>query len=68
MIIEFNPAVMFLFFIDNLGFISSGYLVKEFAKILGEVAKVMLELGWYSAVIYNILKIKVVFFFKLHHQ
>lgn len=38
-----HPEITFLSFVDDLSFSTSGYSVKEFAKTLGQVVKVLLE-------------------------
>ena len=63
-----NPAVTSLSFMDDLGFIASGYSVRELAKTLGEVAKVVLEWGRCNAVTYDIAKTEAVLFSKSHRQ
>ena len=47
---ESNPEVTSLSFVDDLGFIASGYSVKGLAKALEGVAKVVLEWGKCNAV------------------
>lgn len=62
------PGISALFFIDNLGFIASGYSVKEFAKTLGQVATVVLDWRKFNAVTYDIAKTEAVFFSKFYRQ
>lgn len=40
---KYNLALISLFFIDDLGFIGFEYSVKEFAKTLADIAKIVLE-------------------------
>lgn len=40
---KITKSVMFLFFIDDLGFIAFEYLVKKLVKTLGGVTKIVLE-------------------------
>ena len=65
---ESNPEVRSLSFVDDLGFIASGYLVKRLAKTLGGVAKVVLEWEKCNAVTYDIAKKEAVLFSKSHRQ
>ena len=65
---ESNSEVTSLFFVDDMGFIASGYLVKGLAKALKKVAKVVLEWETCNAVIYDITKTEAVFFSKSHCQ
>lgn len=67
-VLETNPLVTSLSFVDDLGFIASGSLVKEIVKTLEKVAKTVLEWGTLNAVIYDTPKTKAVFFSKLHRQ
>lgn len=53
---------------DNLGFIASGHLVKELAKILGQVATVVLVWEKFYTVIYDVAKTEALFFSKSHCQ
>ena len=53
-IAESNPES--LFFVDDLGFIAFGYLVKGLAKTLERVAKLVLEWRKYNVSTYNIAK------------
>ena len=39
------PEIMSLLFIDNLGFVASGTLVKEIAKALRKVGNLVVEWG-----------------------
>lgn len=57
-----------LLFIDNLGFITSGNLVKKFVKIFENIAKVILKWGNLNAITYNISKSEADFFLKLYLQ
>lgn len=61
-----HPAISALSFVDDLGFIASGYLVKELAKTLGQVATVVLDWGKSNAVTYDIAKTEAVLFSKSH--
>ena len=65
---ESHPGITSLSFVDDLGFIASGYSVKEFAKTLGQIAKVVLESGRSNAVTYDIAKTEAVLFSKAHRQ
>ena len=65
---ESHPGITSLSFVDDLGFITSGYSVKEPPKTLGQVAKVVLEWGRSNAVTYDIAKTKAVLFSKAHRQ
>ena len=65
---ESHLGISSLLFIDDLGFIASGYLVKKLVKTLGQVAKVILGQGKSNAVTYDIAKTKTVFFSKAHRQ
>ena len=62
------PEITALSFVDDLGFIASGYLVKQLAKTLGRVATVVLDWGKSNAVTYDIAKTKAVLFSKSHCQ
>ena len=62
------PAISVIFFVDDLGFIASGYSVKELAKTLRQVATVVLDWGKSNAVTYDIAKIKAVLFLKSYRQ
>lgn len=65
---ESCPAITSLLFVDALGFIASGHSVKELAKILGQVATVVLNSGKYNAVTYDLAKTEAVLFSKSHRQ
>lgn len=60
-------AIMLLFFIDNLVFITFRHLIKELAKIFGQIAAIILDWEKFNAVIYNVAKTKAVFFSKAHY-
>ena len=62
------PAILALSFVDDLGFIASGYSVKELAKTLGQVATVVLDWGKSNAVTYDLAKTEAVLFSKSHRQ
>lgn len=63
-----SPGIIFLSFIDNLGFITSGYLMKKIIEALEKVAQTVIELRNFNAVIYNIAKTKAAIFFKSYCQ
>lgn len=65
---EFHPGITSLSHVDDVGFIASGNLVKELAKTLGQVAKVVLKWGQSNAVTYDIAKTKAVLFSKSRCQ
>lgn len=49
-------------FIDDLGFIASGSLVKEIVKALEKIAKEVIEWGRLNAITYNTSKTEAVLF------
>lgn len=51
-----------LSFVDDLGFIASGISVKEVAKTLDKVSKLVLEWGTKNAVTYDTAKTELVLF------
>ena len=57
-----------LSFVDDLGFIASGSLVKEVVKTLEEVPCTVLEWGTLNAVTYDTAKTEAVLFSKSHRQ
>ena len=59
------PRVVLLSFIDDLGVIASGASVKEIAKTLEKINKVVLKWNKKNAVTYNTGKTKLVFFSKI---
>lgn len=63
-IIEINPIVTLLSFVDDLGFIFFETPVKEIAQTLEMVVTIVLESIAINIVIYDIFKIEVVLFFK----
>lgn len=65
---ESCPAITSLSFVDDLSFIASGHSVKELAKILGQVAAVVLDWGKSNAVTYDVAKTEAVLFSKAHRQ
>lgn len=52
-----------LLFVDNLGFIAFGMSVKQIAKALEKVSKLVLEWGAKSAVTYDTARTELVFVF-----
>lgn len=62
------PEVTSLSFVDDLGFIASGHSVKELAKILGQVATIVLNWGKSNAVTYDLAKTEAVLFSKFYRQ
>ena len=58
------PGVVSLSFVDDLGFIASGASVKEIAKTLEKVSKVVLQWGKENAVTYDTGKTELVLFSK----
>lgn len=65
---ESIPAITSLSFVDDLGFIAAGSLVKELAKTLGQVAQVVLDWRKSNTVTYDIAKTEAVLFSKSHRQ
>ena len=65
---EKTPLVTSLSFVDDLGFIVSGSLVKEVVKTLENIAKAVLDWGRLNAVTYDISKTEAVLFSKSHRQ
>ena len=59
---------MSLLFVDDLGFITSGYLIKEITKALEKVAQTVIQWGKSSAVTYDIAKTEIPIFSKSHRQ
>lgn len=55
--------IVSLLFVDNLGFIAFGISVKQIAKALEKVSKLVLEWGAKSAVTYNTARTELVFIF-----
>lgn len=64
LILEAYFLVISFSFVDNLGFIILESLVKDITLILEKVAKTVLQLDEANVVIYDIAKIKAVFFSK----
>ena len=67
-VLETNPGVISLSFVDDLGFIASGSSVKEVVKTLEKVAQAVLEWGMLNAVTYDMAKTEAVLFSKSHRQ
>lgn len=67
-VLETNPMVISLSFVDNLGFITLGSFVKEIVKTFEKVAQVVLEWEILNSVTYNMAKTKPVLFSKSHQQ
>ena len=63
-----SPNIMSLSFVDDLGFIASGYSVKEIAKALEKVAQTVIKWGNSNAVTYDIAKTEAAMFSKSHRQ
>ena len=63
---ETNPSVTSLFFINDLGFIALGSLVKGVVKTLEKVAQEEIQEGTQNVVTYDISKTEAVLFFKSH--
>ena len=61
-------GIVFLLFDNDLGFIVSGILVKEMAKILKKIERIVLKWGEKNAVTYDITKTKLVLFFRACQQ
>ncbi len=57
-----------LSFVDELGFIASGSLVKNIALTLEKVAKTVLQWGKTNAVPYDTAKTETIIFSKSHRQ
>lgn len=53
---------------DDFGFIASGISVKEIAKTLKKVGKIVLEWGEKNAVTYDTAKTELVLFSRAHQQ
>ena len=58
--------ITFLLFIDDLGFIILGSLVKKIVKIFETIAKAILNWKKLNIVTNNTLKIEIVLFSQLH--
>ena len=56
------PGIVLLSFVDDLGFIVSGLSVKEMAKTLEKVGRIVLEWGEKNAVTYDTAKTELVLF------
>lgn len=54
--LEISPLVTLLFFVDNLGFIVLGSLIKKIVKTLEKITIEVIALEMLNAVTYNILK------------
>ena len=65
---ETSPDIMSLLFVDDLGFIASGYSVKEITKALEKVAQTVIQWGKSNAVTYDIAKTEAAIFSKSHRQ
>lgn len=63
-----SVQIVFLLFINNLEFITSQILVKEIAKTLDKSSKFVSEWEAKNAVIYDIVKTKLVLFFQIQQQ
>lgn len=65
---ESCPEIIFLLFVDNLSFIASRHSVRELAKILGQVA--MVVLNWRKSNVFtrDLAKTEAVLFSKSHRQ
>ena len=61
-VLETSPLVTSLPFIDDLGFIASGSLVKEIVKALEKIAKEVIEWGRLNTITYNTSKMEAVLF------
>lgn len=59
-VVEFNPKVTSLSFINDLDFSAYKYLIKRLAKALGRMPKVVLEWEKYNMVIYNITWLHII--------
>lgn len=67
-IAESNPSATSLYFVDDFGFVASGYSVTKLTKTLGEVAKVVLNWGKCNSIKYDMAKMEAVLFSKLYRQ
>ena len=67
-VLETNPLVTSLSFVDDLGFIAASSSVEEVAKTLENVAQVVLKWGRLNAVTYDVSKTEAVLFSKSHRQ
>lgn len=67
-VIENRSLVIFVSFIDDLGFIVSGSSVKEIVKALEKVAKEIIKWGRLNAVTYNTSKTEALLFSKSYWQ
>ena len=63
-----SPLVMFLSFVDDLGFLASENSVTEIVRSLEKVAKELIEWGKQNAATYDISKTEAVLFSKSHRQ
>lgn len=61
-VLETSFLIILLFFINNLGFITSDSLIKKIIKTFEKITKKVIILGMLNTVTYNILKIKIVLF------
>lgn len=59
---ETSPLVTFFYFIDDLGFIALGRLVKKIVKVLEKVAQEVIKWGRLNIVTYDISKTEAVLF------
>lgn len=55
--------IVFLSFVDDLGFVASKMLIKEIARALRKVGNRVVKWGQKNAITYNTSKIKLVLFF-----
>ena len=67
-VIEVNPHIMSLSFVDNSGYISSSHSIKDIVKAFEKVAQTVVEWGNANAVTYDIAKTEAVIFSRSHCQ
>lgn len=63
-VIKVSLNIMSLFFSNNLGFIASGYAIKDIVKALKKVAQTIIEWENANVVTCNIAKTKAIIFSK----
>lgn len=61
---EIVPNIIFLLFINSLKFITFDHLIKNIIKMLKKVVQTVVRQKIANIVIYNIVKIEIVFFFE----
>lgn len=62
------PSITCVLFVDNLGFLISGYSISIVRKLLEKIGKITLECGANNSITYFMSQTEIVLFSKAHYQ